>query len=200
MYDKTPFVTRSRSWQGHLWHLDPYQQITWLLKIERIFCPRKLFAGSNSFPEKSLQKNRSIFGLKNRSCYRRYLLYGRSECSIRESSKFLCFFFRQNFIVVSKSTIVGIISKTMILCLLRLDNVTPSTQSNLFRILICFFLIPMEIPFHLTVTFANWAEPVRWETDWISISGCQQNVFYSNFGQSRTFFEPGQGPCVGRAR
>ena len=51
MYDKTPFVTRSRSWQGHLWHLDPYQQITWLLKIERIFCPRKLFSGSNSSPE-----------------------------------------------------------------------------------------------------------------------------------------------------
>jgi len=30
-------------------------------KIERIFGPRKLFSGSNSSPEKSLQKNRSIF-------------------------------------------------------------------------------------------------------------------------------------------
>ena len=36
--------------------------------------------------------------------------------------------------------------------------------------------------------------------DGISISGCQQNVFYSIFGQIRTFFEPGQRPCVGRAR
>ena len=52
--------------------LDPYHEITWLLKIERIFCPRKLFSGSNSSPEKSLQKNRSIFCLKNRSCDRRY--------------------------------------------------------------------------------------------------------------------------------
>ena len=51
--------------------LDPYHEITWLLKIERIFCTRKLFSGSYSSPEKSLQKNRSIFGLENQSCDRR---------------------------------------------------------------------------------------------------------------------------------
>ena len=39
--------------------LHPFHEITWLLKIERIFCPRKL-------------KNRSIFCLKNWSCDRRY--------------------------------------------------------------------------------------------------------------------------------
>ena len=39
---------------------DSYHEITWLLKIERFFCPRKLFSGSNSSPEKSLQKNRKI--------------------------------------------------------------------------------------------------------------------------------------------
>jgi len=52
---------------------------------------------------------------------------------------------------------------------------------------------------HLTVTFANRAEPVRLEKDGISISG-QQNVLYSIFGQIQTFFELVQGPCVGRAR
>ena len=36
--------------------------------------------------------------------------------------------------------------------------------------------------------------------DGISISGYQQNVFYSIFGQIRTFFEPGQRPFVDRAR
>jgi len=38
------------------------------LKSSDIFGPRKLFLGKNSSPEKSLQKNRSIFGLKNPSC------------------------------------------------------------------------------------------------------------------------------------
>jgi len=42
------------------------------LKSSKNYCPRKLFSGSNSSPEKSLQKNRSIFGLKNRSCDRSY--------------------------------------------------------------------------------------------------------------------------------
>jgi len=41
------------------------------LKSSKNFCPRKLFSGSNSSPEKSLQKNRSIFCQKNRSCDRR---------------------------------------------------------------------------------------------------------------------------------
>jgi len=31
------------------------------LKSSKNYCPRKLFSGSNSSPEKSLQKNRSIF-------------------------------------------------------------------------------------------------------------------------------------------
>ena len=44
------------------------------LKSSKNYCPRKLFSGSNSSPEKSLQKNRSIFGLENRSCDRRYEL------------------------------------------------------------------------------------------------------------------------------
>ena len=56
--------------------LDPYHEITWLLKIERIFCPRKLFSGSISSLEKSLQKNRSIFCLKNWSCDRRNVRWG----------------------------------------------------------------------------------------------------------------------------
>ena len=51
--------------------LDPYNEITWLLKIERIFCPRKLFLGKNSSPEKSLQNIRSIFCLEYQSCDRR---------------------------------------------------------------------------------------------------------------------------------
>ena len=36
------------------------------LKSSDIFCPRKLFLGKNSSPEKSLQKNRSIFVSKIR--------------------------------------------------------------------------------------------------------------------------------------
>ena len=40
-------------------------------KSSENYCPRKLFSGSNSSPKKSLQKNRSIFCLKNRSCDRR---------------------------------------------------------------------------------------------------------------------------------
>jgi len=38
--------------------------------------------------------------------------------------------------------------------------------------------------------------PIRWEKDGISISGCQQNVFYSLFSQIWTVFEPIQGPCM----
>jgi len=38
------------------------------LKSSKNYCPRKLFSGSNSSPAKSLQKNRSILGLKNWSC------------------------------------------------------------------------------------------------------------------------------------
>ena len=41
------------------------------LKSSKNYCPRKLFSGSNSSPGKSLQKNRSIFCLKNWSCDRR---------------------------------------------------------------------------------------------------------------------------------
>ena len=41
------------------------------LKSSKNYCPRKLFSGSNSSSEKSLQKNRSIFCLKNWSCDRR---------------------------------------------------------------------------------------------------------------------------------
>jgi len=41
------------------------------LKSSKNYCPRKLFSGSNFSPEKSLQKNRSIFCLENQSCDRR---------------------------------------------------------------------------------------------------------------------------------
>jgi len=51
--------------------LNPYHEITRLLKIERHFLPEKAVLGKNSSPEKSLQKNRSIFCLQNPSCYRR---------------------------------------------------------------------------------------------------------------------------------
>ena len=47
---------------------------------------------------------------------------------------------------------------------------------------------------------ANRAEPVRWGKDGICISVCQQNVFYSIFGQIRTFIEPVQGPCTMNVR
>jgi len=43
-------------------------------KIFNDYCPRNLFSGSNFSPEKSLQKNLSIFGLENQSCDRRYYL------------------------------------------------------------------------------------------------------------------------------
>jgi len=42
--------------------------------------------------------------------------------------------------------------------------------------------------------------PVRWEKDGISISGCQQNVLYSIFGQIQTFFELVQRVADPRAR
>ena len=51
--------------------LDPFHEITWLLVIEQHFLPEKAVLGKNS-SQKSLQKNRSIFCLKNQSCYRRY--------------------------------------------------------------------------------------------------------------------------------
>ena len=41
------------------------------LNFFKDYCPRNLFSGRNSSPEKSLQKNRSIFGLENQSCDRR---------------------------------------------------------------------------------------------------------------------------------
>ena len=41
------------------------------LKFFKDYCPRNLFSGSNSSPENSLQKNRSIFCLENQSCDRR---------------------------------------------------------------------------------------------------------------------------------
>ena len=51
--------------------LDQYHKITYYLKSSDIFCPRKLFWAKIPLPKKTLQKNRSIFGLKNQSCYRR---------------------------------------------------------------------------------------------------------------------------------
>jgi len=41
------------------------------LKIFKDYCPRNLFSASNFSPEKSLQKNLSIFCLENQSCDRR---------------------------------------------------------------------------------------------------------------------------------
>jgi len=41
------------------------------LKVFKDYCPRNLFSGSNFSPEKSLQKNLSIFCLENQSCDRR---------------------------------------------------------------------------------------------------------------------------------
>jgi len=51
--------------------LDAYHEMTSLLKIERHFLPEKAVWAKIPLPKKSLQKNRSIFGLKNQSCYRR---------------------------------------------------------------------------------------------------------------------------------
>jgi len=53
--------------------LDPYQTLLDDLNFFKDCCPRNLFSGSNFSPEKSLQKNLSIFGLENQSCDRRYL-------------------------------------------------------------------------------------------------------------------------------
>jgi len=44
------------------------------LKFFKDYCPRNLFSGSNFSPEKSLQKNLSIFCLENQSCDRRKTL------------------------------------------------------------------------------------------------------------------------------
>jgi len=44
------------------------------LKFFKDYCPRNLFSGSNFSPEKSLQKNHSIFCLENQSCDRRKTL------------------------------------------------------------------------------------------------------------------------------
>jgi len=43
------------------------------LNFFKDYCPRNLFSGSNFPPEKSLQKNRSIFCLENQSCDWRYV-------------------------------------------------------------------------------------------------------------------------------
>jgi len=43
------------------------------LKSSKDYCPRNLSSDSNSSPEKSLQKNLSIFCLENQSCDRRYV-------------------------------------------------------------------------------------------------------------------------------
>jgi len=57
---------------------------------------------------------------------------------------------------------------------------------------------------HSVQTFKdNFCEPgraVHWEKDGNSISGCQQNIFYSIFSQIRTVFEPVQGPCTMNVR
>jgi len=45
------------------------------LKSSKDYCPRDLFSGSNFSPEKSLQKNRSIFRLENQSCDWRHTFY-----------------------------------------------------------------------------------------------------------------------------
>ena len=65
-------------YKNELEHLYKSQQLsihikTFLddLKSSKDYCPRNLFSGSNSSPEKSLQKNRSIFCLENQSCDRR---------------------------------------------------------------------------------------------------------------------------------
>jgi len=50
-------------------------------KSSKNYYPRKLFSGSNSSPEKSLQKNRSIFGFKNWSGDRRYGRSGNEICT-----------------------------------------------------------------------------------------------------------------------
>jgi len=81
----------------------------------------------------------------------------------------------------------------------RVVSFTPSTQSNLFLILICLVLIFKEIPFRKRIErylLRTGPSPVRWEKDGISVSGCQQNVFYSIFSQIWTVFEPMQGPCT----
>jgi len=47
------------------------------LNFFKDYCPRNLFSGSNFSPEKSLQKNLSIFGLENQSWDRRETLQKR---------------------------------------------------------------------------------------------------------------------------
>jgi len=69
------------------------------------------------------------------------------------------------------------------------DMLFPHSQGN---------CIPQN---HLTVTFANQAEPSSLRTkDGNSISGCQRNVFYSISSQIRTIFEPVQWPCTMNVR
>jgi len=53
------------------------------LKSSKDYCPRNLFSGSNSSPEKSLQKIRSIFGLENQSCDRRKPIFGNLPQSLQ---------------------------------------------------------------------------------------------------------------------
>jgi len=67
--------------------------------------------------------------------------------------------------------------------ILKLFQVTPFTQCYLFPILICFFLIPKEIPFRKTtwmVFFANRAEPswMRKKMEFLSLSSVNHVLFY----------------------
>ena len=50
-------ITTTNSFEA----LDPFKRLLDYFEIERIFCPRKLFSGSNSSPEKSLQKIARFF-------------------------------------------------------------------------------------------------------------------------------------------
>ena len=76
-------------------------------------------------------------------------------------------------------------------------NVTPSTQSNLFPILICFFLIPKEIPFRKTI-FGNFCELGR--------AGSLRKMEFPSQVVSKTYsilfsakFRPFSNPFWGRA-
>jgi len=67
-------------------------------KIFKDYCPRNLFSGSNFSPEKSLQKNLSIFCLENQSCDRRNA-GRRTDLRDKKSSDFSGEIFRErNFI------------------------------------------------------------------------------------------------------
>ena len=67
------------------------------LKSSKNYCPRNLFSGSNSSPEKSLQKNRSIFCLKNWSCDRRKMGLGISRTNADSQRNLVYNVFHRNF-------------------------------------------------------------------------------------------------------